>query len=89
MEADIALAAREALTLTLSIAAPPLLAALALGLLISLIQALTQINESSLVFIPKLAAVGGALFLAGGWMAGRLSDFARALFDQAMSVGLS
>lgn len=89
MEADIALAARDALMLTLAIAAPPLLAALALGLAISLIQALTQINEASLVFIPKLMAVGAALFLTGGWMLERMTQFGRALFNQAMSVGLS
>ncbi len=89
MEADIALAAREALALTLAIAAPPLLAALALGLLVSLIQALTQINETSLVFIPKFMAVGTALFLAGAWMLERLGGFARSLFDRAMGVGLT
>lgn len=89
MEADIALAAREALALTLTIAAPPLIAALALGLLVSLFQALTQINETSLVFIPKFLAVGAALFLAGAWMMERLDGFTRSIFDRAMGVGLS
>jgi len=67
---------REALALTLLLSAPPLLAALAVGLVTGLLQAVTQVQEQALGAVPRIAAVLGALVVAGPWMAGRLARFA-------------
>jgi len=58
----------RALLLVVYLAAPPLLAALAVGLLVSIFQAATQIQEQTLSFIPKLIALVVALVLTGPWM---------------------
>ncbi len=72
---------RQALTLTMLLAAPLLLTALAVGLLIGLLQAATQVNEMTLSFIPKLLALALVLLIAGPWMLRTLVDFTRALIQ--------
>ena len=72
---------QQALEVTLLISAPLLLAALITGLVISVFQAATQINEMTLSFIPKLLAVFAALVLAGPWMLSVIVDFTRRLFS--------
>ena len=67
---------REALVLALLVSAPPLLAALLTGLVTGLLQAVTQVQEVSLGAVPRIAAVLGALLVAGPWMANRLTRFA-------------
>lgn len=69
------------------LAAPPLLASLVTGLIISLLQAVTQINEPSLVFLPKIAVVVGSLVVMGGFMLGTLSQFAHQIFTAMVHVG--
>jgi len=59
------------------IAAPPLLAALVTGLVISILQAATQINEMTLSFIPKLLALFAAMVVAGPWMLSVMLDYIR------------
>lgn len=59
---------RNALTLGLLVAAPLLLTALAVGVLVGIFQAATQINEMTLSFIPKLLAMGAAAVIAGPWI---------------------
>lgn len=71
---------REAMQLTLMVSAPMLVVALAVGLLVSIFQAATQINESTLSFIPKLLAVFLTIALAGSWMLAQLTDYTRQLF---------
>ena len=71
----------EAMKLTLLLGAPLLLVALVVGLLISLFQAATQINEMTLSFIPKLLAVFAVLVIAGPWMLGIVLDYMRNLFS--------
>lgn len=71
--------ARAAVETTLLVSAPLLLVALVVGLLISVFQAATQINEMTLTFIPKLAAVFITLVIAGPWMLTLLTDFMRQL----------
>ena len=61
------------------VAAPLLLTALVTGLLVSVFQAATQINEMTLSFIPKLLAIFAALVLAGPWMLSVMVDFTRRL----------
>jgi flagellar biosynthetic protein FliQ len=71
---------QQALLTMLLVAAPMLLAALAVGLLVSIFQAATQINEMTLSFIPKLIAVFVALVVAGPWMTALLVDYIHRLF---------
>ena len=72
---------RQAVEVTLMVSAPLFLAALATGLLISIFQAATQINEMTLSFVPKLVAIFVTLVLAGPWMITVLTDFMRRLFE--------
>lgn len=62
------------------LAAPLLIPALVVGLLVGMFQAATQINEMTLSFIPKLAVIGIALVLAGPWMLTTLISFTRELY---------
>ena len=61
-------------------AAPPLLAGLALGVLVSLFQTVTSIQEATLAFVPKILAVFLALIIFGAWMLNNLVDFATTLY---------
>jgi flagellar biosynthetic protein FliQ len=70
----------QALEVLLLVSAPVLLAVLAAGLVISILQAATQINEMTLSFIPKLIAAFVTLALAGPWMLAALTDYVRRLF---------
>lgn len=73
---------REALWMTVLLSAPLLAVALAAGLLIGVIQAATSINEMTLSFIPKLAALALVLVIAGGWQIGLLVDYTRRIFER-------
>ncbi len=73
---------QRALELTILISAPMLLTGLAVGVLVSLFQAATQINEMTLTFVPKLIAIAAVLLLAGQWMLGLLIDFTQTLFKE-------
>ena len=70
---------QRAMELAILVSAPMLLAALVIGVLISLFQAATQINEMTLSFVPKLLALVLVLLLAGPWMLQLLIDFTRNL----------
>ncbi len=70
----------EALELTLLVSAPLLLTALAVGLVVSVFQAATQINEMTLSFIPKLIGVFVAVVVAGPWILQLLVDYTQRLF---------
>ena len=72
---------RQAIEVTLMVSAPLFLAALVTGLIISIFQAATQINEMTLSFVPKLVAIFVTLVLAGPWMIPLLTDFIRRLFE--------
>lgn len=71
---------RQGLELLLAVSAPVLLVALAVGLLVSVLQALTQINEATLSFLPKLVAIAVTLMLAGPWMLSLLVDDLQRVF---------
>ncbi len=71
----------QAMQVTLLLGAPLLLVALVVGLVISIFQAATQINEATLSFIPKLLAVFVTLVVAGPWMLAQLLDYMRQLFS--------
>lgn len=80
-------AARGALWLMLDVAGPPLLAMLAVGLVVSVLQAITQIQEASLAFLPKLAVLAVMILLLGAGMTQALTRYGVLLFDQAILVG--
>lgn len=66
---------RQAMWVGLQIATPVLLTALVVGLLVSIFQAVTQIQEMTLQFIPKIVAVGVVMLIAGGWMLTQIVEF--------------
>ncbi|MEW6412658.1 MAG: flagellar biosynthesis protein FliQ [Candidatus Zixiibacteriota bacterium] len=72
---------REALTLTVMISGPLLLFALIVGLAISIFQAITQIQEMTLTFVPKILAVALALLIFLPWMINMATDFTRHMFE--------
>ncbi|TVT77003.1 MAG: flagellar biosynthesis protein FliQ [Denitromonas halophila] len=72
---------RQAVEVTLLVAAPLFIAALVTGLLISIFQAATQINEMTLSFVPKVIAIFVTLILAGPWMITLLTDFMTRMFE--------
>ncbi len=72
---------RHAVELTLLISAPLFIAALATGLVISVFQAATQINEATLSFVPKLIAIFVTMIVAGPWMLTMLTDYIRRLYE--------
>ena len=71
---------RQAIEVTLLISAPILLTALIVGLIVSIFQAATQINESTLQFVPKLVAMFVVLILLGPWMLQYMVDYIQRLF---------
>ena len=71
---------RTAMEVTLMVAAPMLLVALIIGLIVSIFQAATQINEATLSFIPKLVGIFVALVVAGPWMLSVMLDYMRNVF---------
>lgn len=72
---------REALIITLKIAAPILLAGIVVGLIISLLQSVTQIQDQTLAFVPKILVMVLALVVLLPWIAIRLLDYSAALFS--------
>lgn len=73
---------QQALWVTALLAAPLLISALVVGLLVGMVQAATQIQEMTLTFIPKLAVLGLALVVAGSWMLTLISDFSINLIER-------
>jgi flagellar biosynthetic protein FliQ len=72
---------QEALLMLLLVSAPVLAAALVVGLLVSLFQAVTQINEATLAFVPKLLAVIAVFAIAGPWMLTMLVEYIRRILE--------
>ncbi|MGH8230221.1 MAG: flagellar biosynthesis protein FliQ [Steroidobacteraceae bacterium] len=73
--------AQRAIEMTAMLAAPMLLVALTIGLLVGIFQAATQINEMTLSFIPKLIGMAAALLIAGPWMLKELVNYTRVLIE--------
>ena len=71
----------HALEITLLLAAPMLLVALVVGLLVGIFQAATQISEMTLSFLPKLIAMAATLAIAGPWMLKLIVNYTRELFE--------
>ena len=77
----------EALWLTLRVAGLPLLAMLAIGLVVSVLQAVTQVQEPTLAFLPKLVAMALVLLLSGPAIGGSMRAYADALLGRIVSAG--
>ncbi|MEA2639278.1 MAG: flagellar biosynthesis protein FliQ [Chloroflexota bacterium] len=77
---------RNAVMLALMLSAPMLLAALIIGLIVSVVQAVTQINEATLSFVPKILGVFAALAIAGPWMISTSLSYTVALFNMLPSM---
>jgi flagellar biosynthesis protein FliQ len=80
-DADVLNIAAQALWTATKLAAPMLIVSLTIGTLVSLFQAVTQVQEMTLTFVPKLAGIAIVLVVSGSWMLAQLSDFTRQLFE--------
>jgi flagellar biosynthetic protein FliQ len=79
-QADILHIASQAVMITIKLGAPMLIVSLAIGVAISLVQAVTSIQEATVTFVPKLVGVAAVMILAGGWMLDQLASYTRTLF---------
>jgi flagellar biosynthesis protein FliQ len=86
-EAELIDIARESIYTMILVAAPPLLTGLAVGLVISILQTVTQIQEMTLTFVPKVLLVFGSLILFMPFMLNTLNDFWKAMLDRAITGG--
>jgi flagellar biosynthetic protein FliQ len=86
-EADIAELMRLTGMVILRLSGPLLAVALIVGLVVAVLQAVTQINEATLVFIPKVIGIGVMLMLMGVSMYASLADFTRLLIDRMIATG--
>ena len=78
--------ALQTMLVALKLSAPILVTSLVIGFAVSLFQSLTQIQEFTLAFVPKVIGVGVALIVSGNWMLHPLMDFTVALFDRLPSL---
>jgi flagellar biosynthesis protein FliQ len=81
-DATVIALAQGALMTTLMIAAPILITSLVIGMTISVFQAMTQINEVTLTFVPKIFGVFAVAAILGPWMVGTMVDYTTRLFEQ-------
>jgi flagellar biosynthetic protein FliQ len=86
-ETEMAGALRDTLWVVIKLGGPLLVAALVVGLAVSLLQAVTQINEATLVFLPKLLVLFASLALLGPFMIASLDAYTHALMDRLVTVG--
>jgi flagellar biosynthesis protein FliQ len=84
---DVGAVMQRALTTTLMVGGPIVLVSMAVGLVVSVLQAATQINEATLTFVPKLVIVTLILMMMGPGMATQLTDFTRFVFEAASQAG--
>ena len=86
-EGDVGATLHAMMLVLLKLGGPALLAALAVGIVMSLVQAITQINEATLTFIPKVIVIVSVLVLSGPFMLATLTDYTQFLFDRMIAVG--
>lgn len=77
---------QDALKTLAMVSAPMLLSTLIIGLIISIFQALTQINENTLTFVPKMIVIAVVLIIAGPWMLDTLSTYTITLFENISTI---
>ena len=88
MNVDFVQLANEGLWMILILSMLPLLASLIVGLIVSLFQALTQIQEQTLTFVPKIIATILVIMITAGWMMENLISFAKNTFDLMLSISV-
>ncbi len=86
-EADVGAVLRDAMMVILKLGGPLLIAGLVVGVVIAMLQAATQINDASLIFVPKLLALAAVLALLGPFMLAVLGAFTTQLFDRIIAIG--
>jgi flagellar biosynthetic protein FliQ len=84
---DVATILHGTMLTTLKMCAPLLLASLVTGLVVAVMQAVTQISDSTVSFLPKMISTGGAAWLAGPFLSRTLTDYWHSVMDQLVSVG--
>ena len=84
-QAEVVTVMKNAVLTTLKCSALMLLIAIVIGLIVSIFQATTQINEQTISFVPKLVGILLAILLFGGWILGNLTDFTRDLYQSILS----
>lgn len=77
---------QDALRTTAMVAAPLLISTLVVGLVVSIFQALTQINEATLTFVPKMIIIGLIMVFAGPWMLDLLQNYTVTLFESISTI---
>jgi len=86
-EGEVGVLLKDAMVVVFKLGGPPLIMALAVGMVMSLVQAVTQVNEQTLAFVPKVLVIGGTLTVLAPFMFTTLTDFAHRMFDQIIAVG--
>jgi flagellar biosynthesis protein FliQ len=86
-EGDVASIMRESMLVVLKLGGPPLAVGLMVGLAVSILQAVTQINETTLAFIPKVTALAAMFALLAPFMLATLTAYAHSLFDRIIALG--
>ncbi len=84
---DVASLIHDCMIVTVKLSFPVLGVALIVGLLVSFVQAITQINEATLAFLPKIVAIGLTLMMLGPFMAATLTGFSHRVFDRIVEIG--
>jgi len=79
--------AKSTVTITMMVAAPALISALAIGVVVSVLQAATQVNEQTLSFIPKVVFIFASFVVFGPWIIHQMTEFTIILFDSIATVG--
>lgn len=80
-ESEVLHIAQQAIVITLKLSAPFLIVSLAIGVFISLIQAVTSVQEATLAFVPKLAGIAVVIVVSGSWMLSQLVSYAQQLYS--------
>lgn len=86
-DADLGMLMRESMLVVLKLGGPLLAVGLVVGLLVSVLQAVTQIHEATLAFIPKVVALAAALVLLAPFMLATLSGYMHLLFQRIIAIG--
>jgi len=86
-DTDIGLILRATLLVIVKLAGPPLLVGLGVGVAVSLLQTIMQVNEATVTFVPKVIAIGAVLMLMGSFIMITLTGYSQQIFDQMIAVG--
>ena len=85
-QAQVASVMQDAILTVITVSAPMLIVAMVVGVVISIFQATTQINEQTLAFVPKIIAIFLTILIFGGWMLTTLSEFIHRMFDYITTI---